>query len=124
LNERLGGPHIQFPKYGEVKIVDCTSYAVIKRCMEMELSDFGSKNMHEFLSPLAHYAIWFLILNVHIGCAIAQVVSHWPLTVATQGVLFGGLWWLKWHWGCLSLNTSVLPTRHSTDCSTLILIWG
>jgi hypothetical protein len=35
------------------------------------------------------------------------------------------LWWTKCHWGRFSPSTSVSPANsHSTDYSTLIIIWG
>jgi hypothetical protein len=32
------------------------------------------------------------------------------------------LWWTERHWRSFFSSTSVSPAKHSTDCSTLIII--
>jgi hypothetical protein len=62
-----------------------------------------------------------------VGHAIAQAVSHWLPTVATQvrTEVRSCEKWTKWHWGRFSSSTSVsLANSHSTDCSTLIYHLG
>jgi hypothetical protein len=58
------------------------------------------------------------------GRAITQAVSRrlpsWPPNWSPGQVMWD-LWWTKQHWGRFSLSISVSPTKHSTDCSTLII---
>jgi hypothetical protein len=57
------------------------------------------------------------------GRAIAQAVSRGD-PGSSPGQVMWDLWWTKWRWGGFSPSTLVSPANsHSTDCSTLIIIY-
>jgi hypothetical protein len=41
---------------------------------------------------------------------------------SSPGQVIWDLWWTKRHWSRFSPSTSVSPAKHSTDCTTLIII--
>jgi hypothetical protein len=50
--------------------------------------------------------------------------SHRGGTASGPGQVMWDLWWTRWHWGKFSPSISVsLANSHSTDCSTLIIIY-
>jgi hypothetical protein len=50
--------------------------------------------------------------------------SHCGCPCSNPGHLMCDMWWTKWHWGRFPPSTSVYPANsHSTDCSTLIIIY-
>jgi hypothetical protein len=65
----------------------------------------------------------YFYVTAALGRAIAQAVSRggpssWP------GLVMWDLWWTKWRWGRFSSSTSVSPANlHSTDCSTITIIY-
>jgi hypothetical protein len=66
--------------------------------------------------------------NQLVGRTIAQAVSRWLPTAAARssrpGLVMWDLWWTKWRWGRFSPSTSLsLANLHSTNCSTIILIY-
>jgi hypothetical protein len=48
--------------------------------------------------------------------------SHRGGTGSSPGQVTWELWWTKRHWGRFPLSTSALLSKHSTDCSTVIII--
>jgi hypothetical protein len=70
----------------------------------------------------------FAFLSDSSGRAIAQAVSRWLPTVVARGsspgLVMWDLWWTKWRCGRFSPSSSVSPANlHSTNCSTIILIY-
>jgi hypothetical protein len=62
------------------------------------------------------------------GKIVFQTVSGWLPTAAARGsspgLVMWDLWWTKWRWGRFSPSTSVpLANLHSTNCSTITLIY-
>jgi hypothetical protein len=64
----------------------------------------------------------------NIGRAMAQAVSHRPLTteawVRSQVKSMLDLWWTKWHSDRFFSELSVLPCRfHSTGAPVIVKTW-
>jgi hypothetical protein len=55
---------------------------------------------------------------------VPSPASHRGGPGPSPGQIMWDLWWTKWFWGTFSPITSVSPANsHSTDCSTLIIIY-
>jgi hypothetical protein len=72
---------------------------------------------------LVSYRLWLRARVRSQGLPYLEpLVSHRGGPGSSPGQVMWDLWRTKWHWGRLSLSTSVSPVNpHSTDCSTYII---
>jgi hypothetical protein len=79
----------------------------------------------QYVFPLSNNRKWNVYMDRNRPCHSSGSwlpASHNSGLCSSPGKVMWDLWWTKWHWRQVFFEYCSSPAKHSTDCSTLVII--